>query len=289
MHVARCPAPLLVGLFGLAVLHGPGVARADRDAAATHLDGSGPAPGAATPAANGEAGATIGNALAQASLLEGIRQFRAEHYDDSLRLFRLVATEHQPPDIGFYLGMALHKLGRHVEALTAFRAAQRAGLHEPVADYYAALSCYRLGMWARARIEFSALINTAGLPTPGHGDAGMPPLGPRLLGGARSFLASIPNVPSGLEGTPDPAADNWLRRFDSARAQADSALTAEHPDAALEWLLEAARIVEGLPERGERTERIAELRAAVTRLRGKLSGPAVDVDLRPIAILTGAP
>lgn len=199
---------------------------------------------------------------AQQQLLEGVRLFRAEQYEDALRVFQKVDTEDQPTDIGFYLGMALHKLGRHAAALAAFRSAQRSGLHEPVADYYSAVSCYRLGMYTRARRGFAALVGT-GSPSA----TAVPPLGPRLQQGARSFLAALQQA--AVEPTADGGAASHRLRYERARQAAERSLASDDSDSALEWLDEALLVLEETPDPRERAEHSEELRQALSRLRSK--------------------
>jgi tetratricopeptide (TPR) repeat protein len=201
----------------------------------------------------------------QLQLLEGVRLFRAEQYEDALRVFQKVEADQQPADIGFYLGMALHKLGRHTAALSAFRSAQRSGLREPVADYYAAVSCYRLGMTTRARRGFLALVGGGGSLS-----AAVPPLGPRLQQGARSFLSALQPAPQ------EPAAEGGIPitrlRHERARQAAERLLASDDPEAAIEWIDEALHVLEETADPRERAEHSDALRQTLSRLRGKL-GP----------------
>jgi tetratricopeptide (TPR) repeat protein len=225
-------------------------------------------------------------AAAQALLLHGVRAFRAERYDEALRIFRQVEAEDPPRDIGFYLGMALHKLGRHLDALVAFRAAHRAGLYEPVADYYQAVSCYRLGMLERARQGFSGLIApraSDALPS-GLSDAPTPILGPRLSQGAQRFLQAIDQSISQASAEAEPTSQRQAllgRRYEAAIGAARSL-----PDeAALEWLDEAARL---LPQLAERGDKLPNLRQQLVRLRDALHGKPAEADVLSLLTLLGA-
>lgn len=207
---------------------------------------------------------------AQALLLSGVRAFRAEHFEEALQLFRRASSEHGVLDIGFYEGMSLHKLGRHAEALAAFRAAHRAGLREPIADYYAAVSSFRLGMYARAQHEFLALAAT-------------PALGPRLAQGAQLFLRSIER--SGLRpAIGQSSAPLLTERLDAALGQADAALSPPSPEL-IEWLTEAAELLALSPERGAAFERFQQLVARVQRLDTR-EGLTVRVRLDELTLLS---
>lgn len=171
----------------------------------------------------------------QTALLAGVRAFRAEHYDEALQTFRAIADQRSVPEIGFYLGTTLHKLGRHGEALVAFRAARRAGLRETIVDYYEAVSCYRLGMFERARHGFSVLLQ-----------APEDQVGPRLREGATRFLRALNDVPS-------PQSRYELALSGAATASSEST----------EWLEEALRLWRRLPHDAQRD-------AVLQRLIGRL-------------------
>lgn len=168
-------------------------------------------------------------------LLRGVRAFRAARYEEALAIFRRVGSQGEVREIGFYLGTTLHKLGRHEEALVAFRAAARAGLREPVAAYYQAVSCYRLGMLQRARLGFASLVQGEASP------------GPRLREGARRFLHSIEAALPGLPPGP---------RYAAVLAHAQAALPAPE---AIEWLEEAVLLLPQLPDRRGAGERARAL------------------------------
>lgn len=180
------------------------------------------------------------DAATQALLLDGVRAFRAERYEDALHIFHRVNRQHLLQDIGFYEGMALHKLGRHAEALVAFRAAHGQALREPIADYYQAVSCYRLGMLARARREFSTLL------APDSTDPAAVLLGPRLTLGVQQFLRAIDSVAPGPE------------RLQVALTSAETALPRSVGEA-LEWLDEAAELMPSVSKIPTYRQRFREL------------------------------
>ncbi len=173
----------------------------------------------------------------QRELLSGVRQFRAERYDEALATFRHLRTTRHVREIDFYLGLTLHKLERHEEALLAFRAARAAGLTEPLTDYYEAVSCYRLGMVLRARQRFAALL----VESPADAASRRPPpLGPRLREGAQRFLQAIDEAPSPTAAQ----AETVLLRAE--------ALLPVSPQQAQEWLDEAVLLSDRLSAAGDR-------------------------------------
>ena len=214
----------------------------------------------------------IHEATTQLLLLDGVRAFRGERYEEALAIFRRIEAAQAPADIGFYLGMTLHKLGRHAEALVVFRAAHRAGLREPVADYYQAVSCHRLGLFMRAQQGFSALLAGAKRPA----EANTPPLGPRLQQGARSFLEAIE------QPLADPA--QRLQRYEAALSQA-ATLPAGSEEEALEWVDEAVQLFAQLPGRAEH---LPVLRQALLRLRNALRGKPAHADVMALWAQSGA-
>lgn len=210
------------------------------------------------------------SAAAQALLLDGVRAFRGERFDEALAIFQRVEAAGQSGDIGFYLGMTLHKLGRHLEALVALRTARRHGLREPVADYYQAVSCYRLGMFERARQIFATLSAQAA------GAAGAPVLGPRLQQGAQRFAQAIDQARNAQPG--DKRAGR-LQQVELARVQADEQLIAGAKLAALEWLDEATSLLAQVPERAEK---LPAMRGSLLRLREALVGQPAAAEIETL-------
>lgn len=237
---------VLCSLLGLAPARAQGIESRERDASPTASDGAG----------RGD------SPTVQLQLLEGVRLFRSAQYDEALRVFQKIDAEQQAADIGFYLGMVLHKLGRHLPALIAFRGAGRSGLREPIADYYLSVSCFRLGMTARARSGFAVLVAaTASGGTPAL------TLGPRLQQGARSFLAALPPAAgdaSTASAAPLPA------HYEQALHSSERLLGSDDVDGALEWFEEALRSLPEPSGHSARPPHPTALRELWTRLRSKL-------------------
>lgn len=187
---------------------------------------------------------------AQQELLAGVRAFRGGRYPEALITFRRLSAQGAVPEIGFYLGTTLHKLGLHAEALSAFRSAHAAGLREPVGDYYAAVSCFRLGMLERARAGFSALLSSQGEEE----------AGPRLREGANRFLQAINDAPQ------PPAA-----RYEAALLQA-----AQDDPEGREWLEEALRLSRRVPPE---LRQVARLQRLVQRSATAEPPPALQVGI----------
>ena len=205
------------------------------------------------------------DAATQRLLLDGVRAFRAERYEEALQIFHRVKSQHLLQDIGFYEGMALHKLGRHAEALVAFRAAHGQGLREPVADYYQAVSCYRLGMMSRARRECSALLPTA------HDNTA--PLGPRLTLGVQQFLRALDSAPANTE------------RLQTVLSSAESAVPRSGQEA-LEWLDEAAELMTSVGKIPTYRQRFRELVKHARAAADASSVAASELGARPAAAQT---
>ena len=209
--------------------------------------------------------AITSDAATQGLLLDGVRAFRAERYDDALKIFHRVKNQRSLQDIGFYEGMALHKLGRHVEALVAFRAAHGQGLREPIADYYQAVSCYRLGMLGRARREFSTLLLQE------NGRAVAAPLGPRLMTAVQQFLRATESGPAGTD------------RLPVVLNSAESALP-RSVEESLEWLDEAAELMASVGKIPTYRQRLRELLLRARAVAETSSGAVAEIsDQTPAA------
>lgn len=167
----------------------------------------------------------------------GCARFGPSSLESALLYFRRVEQQSARPDIGMYLGMVLHKLGRHAEALAAFRSARRALVQESVADYYDAVSCYRLGLYERSRVGFAALL----LPRDGTGS----PLGPRLRGRNRA-LPSLPLSGSRPESQSIPSRASHHPAPRLAIKQASDAHLIKRADDQ-EWIEEAGLLLLALP------------------------------------------
>ena len=180
----------------------------------------------------------------QTALLAGVRAFRAERYTEALQLFRQVSAAFVVQDIGLYEGMTLHKLGQHQQALVAFRRAQRFGFRDTVATYYQAVSCYRLGMLARARLLFGSLrAGQAGI----HAEV----LGPRLVTGAVQFseaIAEAGQTPEQLSTRLENALQRVGASLQQSVTQAAEVSAEQRADLATEWLEESTELLLLLPE-----------------------------------------
>lgn len=204
--------------------------------------------------------ATISSAATQLLLLDGVRAFRAERYEEALAIFHRVEARQPSGDIDFYLGMTQHKLERHLEALVTLRAARRRGMREPVADYYQAVSCYRLGMFERARQGFATLA------TQRRSDDA-PILGPRLQQGAQRFAQATDSARSVELAT----------RYAAAHSRTGEQLSSGNPTAALEWFHEAVEILAQIPT--DRAKQLPSLRPIFLRLREALRGKPAESDI----------
>lgn len=194
---------------------------------------------AATVRADGPSGAT--------SLLQGVRAFRADRYEEALVLFREAerAGVHET-DLAIYLGPTLFKLGRFPEAREVLGRAHRAGSPDPVAEYYLGLTYYRLGLVRLAREVFLGLDRAAA--------------GPKLAEGSARFIAAIEAMGGG-------EAD--VTRLLARAEAAPPALAGEALDDAREALLRARP---GSPEAARASELVLWLGERVAAVR-KASPP----------------
>jgi tetratricopeptide (TPR) repeat protein len=89
-------------------------------------------------------------------LLAGVRAFQAARYEDALVELRVVArAADAPPDLAFYLGPTLYKLGRHREALAVFVGSHAAP--DALTDFYLGETYYQLTLYRKARAVFAGL------------------------------------------------------------------------------------------------------------------------------------
>jgi hypothetical protein len=103
-----------------------------------------------------------------------VQAFQSGRYEAALVEFRFVERAGAPPDLGFYLGPTLHKLGRHAEAAEVLLA-----LAEPrdtLAELYLAQALYQQRLFLAARRSFAGLRGR---------------LGPRLDAVAERYVALI--------------------------------------------------------------------------------------------------
>jgi tetratricopeptide (TPR) repeat protein len=148
-------------------------------------------------------------------LLEGVRAFQARDYTAALADFEAVAQEPgAPPDLAFYLGPTLYKLGRYQDALAVFLAAPMRG--DALANFYLGQTYYQLGLYRKARLTFMTLRARG--------------LGPRLAAAAETYVALI----DALYAVPPARA-----AIEAYRAEGQRLLDAGRPALAAEYAEEA--------------------------------------------------
>jgi tetratricopeptide (TPR) repeat protein len=180
----------------------------------------------------------------QARLLDGVRAFQAGDYARALATFQEVeARPDAPPDLAFYIGPTLYKLGRYADALDVFLRAR--GDSDVLSGFYRAQTYYRLGLYRKARASFVELQ--------GRG------LGPRLGAAADLHVQLI----DALFVTAPPAAaiDSYLAQGRQLVAAGRAALAAEYFD--------EARLVEALAPVPHRRDEILAALASARDLAGQ--------------------
>jgi FimV-like protein len=202
-----------------------------------------------------------------AQLLDGVRAFRGDRFDEALVHFRDVERRGGAPDLALYLGPTLYKLGRYAEAQAVLARQHRRGPRDAVADYYLALTYHRLGLTQLARRVFAGLDAREA--------------GPRLAEGAARFVAAIDaRVPSPAE----------LPRLLAQADTDDPARAAAALDAAEEALL---RATPGSPERLRAATLVARqalaagAEASAFELLAGETDPRVEVELARAALALG--
>jgi hypothetical protein len=112
-------------------------------------------------------------------LWAGVRAFKDARYEEALVELRIVQrSADAPPDLAFYLGPTLVKLGRGREAIDVFVASTAP--RDAVADFYLGEAYYRAKLYRKARDLF------AGLRSRG--------LGPALDEAAARYVAAVDAV-----------------------------------------------------------------------------------------------
>jgi hypothetical protein len=123
-----------------------------------------------------EAGAQQAAASSSRHLIEGVRAFREGRFSEALVEFRIVErAPDAPPELAFYLGPTLYKLGRHREALRVFLASRAE--RDALTNFYLATTCYQLRLYRLAR-EVFAKLHEGGL-------------GPKLAGASARYVIRI--------------------------------------------------------------------------------------------------
>jgi FimV-like protein len=91
-------------------------------------------------------------------LLAGVRAFKEARYEEALVELQIVArAADAPPDLAFYLGPTLYKLGRHREALAVFVTSRAAP--DALTELYLGQTYYQLRLYRKARAVFAGLRN----------------------------------------------------------------------------------------------------------------------------------
>jgi tetratricopeptide (TPR) repeat protein len=158
--------------------------------------------------------ATLIQGGTQAHLLDGVRHFREGRYAEALVEFRVIEkAPDAPPDLAFYLGPTLYKLGRFEEALKVF---VRAPERDALTDFYLGQTYYQLKLYRKAREVFVALRSRG--------------LGPKLAEAAGRYVAEVDRA---YQSPPSDAVVDAY--FDEGRGA--------EPTLAVEYLEEAQRVV----------------------------------------------
>lgn len=175
-------------------------------------------------------------------LLQGVRAFKAEHYDEALVELRMVArAPDAPANLAFYLGPTLYKLQRYDEALQVFAASSAP--RDALTDFYVGQTYYQLRLFRKARAVFSELRASG--------------LGPALREAAGRYLAIVDAV---YQAPPPVASIDYYLAEGAARA-GDPVVAAEYFD--------EARQVEALAREPHRHLEILEALAAAWNDSGR--------------------
>lgn len=147
-------------------------------------------------------------------LLLGVHAFKAEHYEEALVELRMVArAPDAPPDLAFYLGPTLYKLGRYDEALAVFLSSPAAP--DALTDFYRGQTYYQLRLFRKARAVFTEL--------------GARGLGPALREAADRYVAA---VDAAYQSPPPAGSIDYYLAAGIERAGRDPAVAAEYLDEA---------------------------------------------------------
>jgi hypothetical protein len=176
-------------------------------------------------------------------LMAGVRAFKEGKYEDALVELRLVArASDAPPDLAFYLGPTLYKLGRHREALAVFVTSR--ATPDALTDFYAGQTYFQLKLYRKARAVF------AGLRTRG--------LGPALDEAAGRYVDAVDLA---YRRPPEPATIDSYLDTGLGLLASDAVIAAEY--------LDEARLVERLAAAPHRRDEIAAALAAAWNATGR--------------------
>jgi len=174
-------------------------------------------------------------------LQAGVEAFRDGRYDDALVELRVVQRARDaPPDLAFYLGPTLVKLGRDREAIAVFVASTAP--RDLLADFYLGEAYYHERMYRKARATFAGLR--------AHG------LGPVLDDAAGRYVARVDAV---YDRAPAQSTIDYY--VDAAHGERDAYIAAE--------LLDEARLVDTLAAAHPRRAEIATGLAAAWIATGR--------------------
>jgi tetratricopeptide (TPR) repeat protein len=163
---------------------------------------------------------SVSAAAAPARLLDGVRAFQAGDYPRALAEFEAVArAPDAPPDLAFYIGPTLYKLGRYEDALAVFLGA--GGATDALSGFYLAQTYYQLHLYRKARAVFIGLRGG---------------LGPRLGAAADTYVSLIDALYAARP--PESAIAAYRAEGQRLRAAGQEAVAAEY--------LEEARLVEAM-------------------------------------------
>ena len=176
-------------------------------------------------------------------LLQGVRAFKAERYDEALVELRMVArAPDAPANLAYYLGPTLYKLQRYDEALRVFVGSSAA--RDALTDFYLGQTCYQLRLFRKARTVFGELRASD--------------LGPALREAAGRYLAIVDAV---YRAPPPVGSIDYYLGEGLARAAGDPVVAAEY--------LDEARQVEALAREPHRHLEIVEALAAAWNASGR--------------------
>ena len=176
-------------------------------------------------------------------LLQGVRAFKAERYEEALVELRLVArAPNAPADLAYYLGPTLYKLQRYDEALAVFVASRTAP--DALTDFYLGQTYYQLRLFRKARSVFAELRARG--------------LGPALHEAAGRYISL---VDADYQGPPPAGSIDHYLSEGIARAASAPVVAAEY--------LDEARQVEALAREPHRHLEIVEALAAAWNDSGR--------------------
>lgn len=169
-------------------------------------------------------------------LLQGVRAFKAERYEEALVELRMAARgPNAPADLAFYLGPTLYKLHRYDEALAVFVTSR--ATPDALTDFYLGQTYYQLRLFRKARAVFAQLRARG--------------LGPALEDAAGRYVSLIDAT---YQTPPPPGSIDYYLSEGVARAAGGAVIAAEY--------LDEARQVEVLAREPHRRLEILEALAA---------------------------